>query len=204
MKTVYIIRHAESISNIGERTDSHNTIPLSEKGKEQARELAETIDLNPDLVVVSPFLRTQETALPFLEKYKHVPVETWNVEEFTYLDPKVCNGTTREDRLPLVTAYWDRLDIHYRDSDESESFFMFISRIQEFIESLRKREEKSIVVFSHGAFIQNLLSLKKYNGNSSYVTLSNDAIETLMKEYKETVISGNNPIKNVSINQFTI
>lgn len=204
MKTVYIIRHAESISNIGERTDSHDTIPLSEKGREQAKELLERLLVNPGLIVVSPFLRTHETAAPFIEKNKDVPLEIWNVEEFTYLDPKVCNGTTSEERLPMVTAYWNKLDIHYRDSEESESFFMFISRIQEFIETLRKREENVITVFSHGAFIQNVLSFKKLHENRPDFLLSEKDVEELMREYKEITMSGDNPIKNVSIHQFTV
>ena len=56
MKKIWLIRHGESIANAGEPTQDHAAIPLSEKGLQQAQELALAIPSAPDLIVTSPFL----------------------------------------------------------------------------------------------------------------------------------------------------
>ena len=65
MKKIWLIRHGESIANAGEPTQDHAAIPLSEKGLQQAQELALAIPSAPDLIVTSPFLRAQQTAGPY-------------------------------------------------------------------------------------------------------------------------------------------
>lgn len=55
MKKIWLIRHGESIANAGEPTQDHAAIPLSEKGLQQAQELALAIPSAPDLIVTSPF-----------------------------------------------------------------------------------------------------------------------------------------------------
>ena len=46
---IYMIRHAESMSNAGARTSSHGGAVLSENGKKQALALAEKLNFRPDL-----------------------------------------------------------------------------------------------------------------------------------------------------------
>ena len=60
-----LVRHAESEANIGGRWQGQGDSPLSERGKSQARALAERIarvGLQPDLVVCSDLRRASETA----------------------------------------------------------------------------------------------------------------------------------------------
>lgn len=63
MKRIWLIRHGESIANAGEATDDHKSIPLSELGLKQAQALALQIPKRPDLIVTSPYLRAQQTAM---------------------------------------------------------------------------------------------------------------------------------------------
>ena len=88
--TVYLIRHAESVSNAGERTASHGGAELSSEGRRQAEALTARIGFCPDLIVVSPFVRTRQTAEPLRQKYPDVPVEEWPVQEFSFLDADRC------------------------------------------------------------------------------------------------------------------
>lgn len=50
----------------------------------------------PDLIVVSPEPRAKQTAEPFIARFPGVEVETWPIQEFTYLSPARCVGTTAE------------------------------------------------------------------------------------------------------------
>lgn len=64
--TYFFMRHGESEGNVKKVTsttlESAKKYPLTETGREQARKAAETLRGKVDLIFVSPFLRTQETA----------------------------------------------------------------------------------------------------------------------------------------------
>ena len=60
----WLVRHGQSASNAGLPAVGHGEVPLTALGREQAREVARRVDRQPDLLIVSPFLRAQETAAP--------------------------------------------------------------------------------------------------------------------------------------------
>ena len=157
MKDLWLIRHAESLANIGESTSTPREIPLSEHGLKQADDLANSIDERPDLIVVSPYIRTRQTAEPFFELYPAVEVETSLVQEFTYLSVSRCRGTNSAQRRPWAAEYWERADPNYCAGDQSESFAEFIGRCSRFTSQIREREFELAFVFTHGQFIQGLL-----------------------------------------------
>ncbi len=159
MKEVWLIRHAESTANAGAATYSPETIPLTEKGLEQAKAVANQVSRRPDLIVVSPFLRSRLTAAPLLALYADVPVEEWNVQEFTYLAPEHCHNTTLNDRKPLVDEYWSRNDPNFCDGPGAESFADLMSRAQAAVTRIKKPEDKFVVMISHGQFIRALIWL---------------------------------------------
>jgi broad specificity phosphatase PhoE len=107
MKSIRFLRHAESAANAGLPTSDPGGIPLTEKGKRAAQRAALEYDgPAPDLIVVSPFLWAKQTAEPFIARFPAAKVETtWPVQEFTYISPERCVGSTFEKRKPIVEAY---------------------------------------------------------------------------------------------------
>ncbi len=160
MKRIWLIRHGESIANAGAATDNHVTIPLSATGHKQAQAISQIIPCKPDMIITSPFLRTQETASYTIKRYPDVPVAVWDVQEFTYLAPASCIGTTADDRRERVNTYWQRLDPDYIDGQDAESFAMLIARARMAIERLERLEEKYIIMFTHAQFIRAMTLLK--------------------------------------------
>ncbi|WP_188399235.1 histidine phosphatase family protein [Sporomusa sp. GT1] len=160
MKRIWLIRHGESVANAGAATDNHVTIPLSETGHKQAQEISQIITCKPDIIITSPFLRTQETASYTIKRYPDAPVAVWDVQEFTYLAPTSCIGTTAADRRERVNTYWQRLDPDYIDGQDAESFSMLLSRARMAIERLMRLEEKYIIMFTHAQFIRAMMLLK--------------------------------------------
>ncbi len=71
-----LVRHGESEGNRDRRFTPTHLAPLTELGREQARRAAEWIAerFAPDLVVVSPYLRTRQTAAIIAEHFK-LPIE---------------------------------------------------------------------------------------------------------------------------------
>lgn len=123
----------------------------------QAKHIADAFEKRPDLIIVSPYFRTQQTASPLIDKFPDTPVETWALQEFCYLCPDSCKNSTAEARKPLVDKYWNRCDESYRDGPGAESFFEFKNRIICQLQLLKERREKHIVIFTHGQVMQLLL-----------------------------------------------
>ncbi|WP_145254335.1 histidine phosphatase family protein [Pseudomonas sp. DE0157] len=150
MKNVRLIRHGESAANAGEPTRDHASIPLPAKGLEQARIVAQSITSAPGLILASPFLRAQATALATTALYPDAAFETWLVHEFTYLAPARCVDTTLAQRRGWVDSYWQRSDPAFSDGEGAESFIDLVTRVRAFLKRLAEQSASDIVVFSHG------------------------------------------------------
>lgn len=154
MKTIRFIRHAESAANAGLPTTDPGGIPLTENGKlAAALAAADYHGPEPDLIVVSPYLRAWQTAEPFIARFPGAEIETWPVQEFTYISPARCVGTTTADRRPLVDAYWNMASPTHSDGAGTESFADFTARLLASLKKLRLREEENILVVCHGIFM---------------------------------------------------
>lgn len=161
MTNAWMIRHGESESNARRPTDHPATVPLTERGREQAGRVARAFSRAPHLVVVSPYLRTSETAAPTRQAFPDVETAEWPVQEFTYVAPERYRGTTVDDRRAFVRDYWHRLDPDFRDGEGAESFRDLLERIERVGEMLREARrggpDRFLAVFSHGQFIRALL-----------------------------------------------
>ncbi|MBD8123676.1 histidine phosphatase family protein [Pseudomonas lutea] len=153
-KVVRLIRHAESAVSAGLVTTAPDTMPLTDHGRSQAIALAETISVVPDLIVSSPFERAKATALPTANRFGHVPVEIWAVEEFTYPSPGRFAGTTQADRKPMADAYWHLGDMESIDGPGAECFSDLLVRAETMLDRLATSEANTVLVFSHGQFIR--------------------------------------------------
>ena len=149
------IRHGQSTGNAGIPCHDLATIELTEKGWDQARRVAADWIEVPSLIVTSPYLRTQQTAAPTIERFPDVPVEVWPIEEFTYLQPSRWNGTLAADRAPHLVRYWGEADPAYCDGEGAESFGTLLRRAEAALGRLAALPSPGpIYVFSHGQFIQ--------------------------------------------------
>lgn len=154
MKAAFI-RHGQSTGNAGVPCHDLASIELTELGWNQARQIAEDWQERPALIVTSPYLRTQQTATPTIERFPDVPVETWPIEEFTYLQPSRWNGTRSVERMPYLERYWRDADPAYCDGEGAESFATLLRRAEAALERLASLPSAGpVYVFSHGQFIQ--------------------------------------------------
>ena len=156
---IYLIRHAESVSNAGGRTMSDKSNPLSEEGLQQSIDLVRRIPAKPDLIIVSPYIRTQQTAEPLIKKYPDVPVEIWNVQEFTFLDADRCDDTTHDERLVIRREYFAQNDPDFIHGTGAESFNQMLQRVDDLLNKLKEIDKnKFVVIFTHGHFMRAVLT----------------------------------------------
>ncbi|HLH73249.1 MAG TPA: histidine phosphatase family protein, partial [Chloroflexota bacterium] len=62
---IYLIRHAESVGNVGQIVTGQSDLPLSDVGREQARRTGLALANRPiEVIYASPLARVWDTALP--------------------------------------------------------------------------------------------------------------------------------------------
>jgi len=149
------IRHGESMANIGQWDGGFAEIPLTNLGERQSEILAGKWDFTPDLIVVSPYLRTQQTAAPTIARFPDVPVETWPIHEFTFWDPAYWDAGP-DDTFEMVERFWRKADPDYRHAKETETFRDLLGRTEAALARLAARPEKRVLLFTHGHFMQAL------------------------------------------------
>ena len=155
MPIIRFVRHAQSQANAGERTADPAAVALTSIGREQAVHVAGIFAKPPDLVVCSPYLRAQQTAQPLMQRYPHAKREIWPVQEFTYLAPERCRGTTVQERQPMATVFWDRNDPDYKDGAGAESYAEFMGRVENTWQRLQSEYKgREVAIFTHAQFLK--------------------------------------------------
>ena len=144
------------MANIGPWDGPFAEIPLSPTGESQANALANSWTWTPDRIIISPYTRTRQTAAPTLARFPGVPVEYWDIHEFTYWDPAHWNGSTPQEMGEDVQRYWRVGDAHFRQGN-AETFAEMLARVELTLTRLQQFPAgQHILLFTHGHFIQAL------------------------------------------------
>ena len=157
-RVTWLIRHGQSYANAGLPASlDHGEVALTPLGVAQAEAVAARVEQCPDLLVISPYLRAAASAEPIRLRWPAVKLETWPINELTYLSPARCAGTTVESRRPMAEAYWQRCDPFYRDGPDAETFAEFMQRIGAFRQRLIGLTGDFATVVGHGQFFRAFL-----------------------------------------------
>jgi probable phosphoglycerate mutase len=152
-------RHGESEANAGLASASPSAARLTDLGRRQATELALGLNVAPDLIISSPYLRALETSMPTRDRFAAARFETWEIQEFTFLRASDWVNTTLAQRQPAVHEYWSQCSPHACAGGGAESFAAFFGRarrVRERLESLAAAGLKHVVAFAHEQFLQAL------------------------------------------------
>ncbi len=158
MLRTWLIRHGESESNAGTPSAAPGVSPLTERGRAQAKRVAESLPETPALIVSSPYVRAAQTAEPTIARFPDVHREEWPVQEFTYLGDFHTRLSTSEEREPFATDYWNRADPHL-SLGGAETFAGLIARAQTCLDRLAARPDGPVAVFTHGLFMRAVVWL---------------------------------------------
>lgn len=164
---IICFRHGESAANAGHATSDPASIPLTGMGEQQACVISRRLIEPPAVVICSPFLRARQTAAPTLTRFPAVPKQVWPIQEFTYLAPAKCVGTSAEQRRAWVDAYWNASNPTVVNGPGAESFAVFIERVRAALnhfERLHSASDVSAAIFGHGQFLQAMRWLIQNGG----------------------------------------
>ena len=141
---LYIARHGETPWNVENRVSGRTDVPLTERGRAQAKELARNAKgKGIEVILASPLLRARQTAQAVSDAIG-VPVET--DERLMELDFGKFEGGPRSDpefqytRAQFPTRY-----------PGGESAFQLAHRVYSCLEYVkRKYEGKTVLLVCHG------------------------------------------------------
>jgi phosphoserine phosphatase len=153
MTTVYLARHGESDWNVERRWQGHADRPLTERGREQARELAARLaDVSLDAVYASDLRRAWETA-EAVASFQGLQVV--RLPELREVDVGSWSGHTREEcaeRFPEAFARWQAGGSGW---DDGESYEAMGERVVGAIHGVAAQHPNgAILVVSHGGPIR--------------------------------------------------
>jgi probable phosphoglycerate mutase len=157
-KTVYFVRHGQSIDNASPVFQSVNS-PLSERGISQAKNIAERLStLQFETLISSPVQRAKETAQQIADKTgKDLVFSDLFVER---IKPSEIDGKPWTDASAnKIWRTWEKSlytpDLRVSDG---ENFDDIIVRVDKALAYLEECPESTLAVVTHGYFLRALVA----------------------------------------------
>ncbi|MCG8692525.1 MAG: histidine phosphatase family protein [Minwuiales bacterium] len=157
-KTVYFVRHGQSLDNVSAVFQSPDS-PLNESGRRQAEKIADRVSrLSFEALIASPFRRAKETA-------EVIRSATGNTVEFSDLfvervKPTSINGKPYTDKVAHGTwRAWERsLHTPGMRVEDGENFDDLLARADKALALLKDRPEKTLAVVTHVYFLRAIVA----------------------------------------------
>ncbi len=157
-KTVYFLRHGQSVDNVSPVFQSVNS-PLSQTGIAQAKSLAERLSkIEFDALIASPVKRAKQTAEYISERTgKAIILSDLFVER---IKPDEIDGMPWEDEVSNnIWRKWEEtLYESGRHVSNGENYDDTVARADKALAFLEARPESSIAVVTHGYFLRAIIA----------------------------------------------
>ena len=139
---IYVIRHGQTDWNIQKRLLSRTDVSLNESGIEQCKEAEKLVkNLNYDLVICSPMLRTKQTAEIVNSKNKEIIFDNRLVER----DARSIEGI--DVREFNYRNFWTLGKDKIEDSETIDECKI---RVYEFLDEIKEKYlDKNVLIVTH-------------------------------------------------------
>jgi len=150
-----LLRHGESIGNAQSRWQGQSDYPLTDRGRAQARVLAERWQAEKvrfDLVIASPLVRARETA-EIISQALNVQLEIdpiWMERDIGEMEGLTAEEVRQRPQPPFVTPY---IPI----GGDGEGDWELYLRAGRALHALLRRPVGSYLVVSHGGMLNQLM-----------------------------------------------
>ena len=149
---VYMVRHGESVNNLEKKWTGWMDVPLTDKGREEAKQVGKILsEVSFDKIYSSDLSRAVETAMLAIPGCE---------PETTPLLREVNVGTLEGKTLDLSDDDTKRLSLK-RDYSYfgGESTEQLSARISEFMRILENSNDETVAVFAHAGVLRTVLRL---------------------------------------------
>jgi alpha-ribazole phosphatase len=155
-KTIYFIRHGDIGEEYRGKYIGSSNVELSKAGIIESSNIGIYLQkINIERVLASPLLRVQQTVKTALPNFNNVEYcESLSEINFGLWEKKSFDEIYRE--YPEEVAKWDEMNDSFT-FPFGERLSDFRSRVSATVTKLKEMNEHSIVIFSHGGIITNLI-----------------------------------------------
>lgn len=170
--TLYILRHGETEFNrLGIVQGSGVDSDLNETGRAQAKAFYEAYQhIDFELIITSKLKRTHQTVAGFLE-HKTPWLQDADINEICWGEHEgLTPNKVRLTQFQNMLQAWINGNLDARVPG-GESANQLAERLQRFIEKLKKRPEKRILIATHGRTMRCLVTLLKGIGQTEMETV---------------------------------
>lgn len=157
--TLFLVRHGEAVSNVQGIINAdlaHNTYGLTARGEVDVTRLAQELAHNRiDVIIASPFLRTQQTAAIIARATGAKVITDERLKEFDMGD---FEGENAAETFFATFPQWPKdADEKSRKKYGVEQEAHLTERLQSFVGDINKKyKDENIVVVSHGDTLNGL------------------------------------------------
>ena len=155
---IYLVRHGETTSDIEDRYGGDYDDHLTEKGTNQAKELAKKLSSKGiEIIYHSPKTRAAETAQIVATELKAPLVVLENFRERNNYG--VLTGLTKTEALEKFASEVKKLEISQKNHGitGSEGYAWFKQRILHAFSAVTNEEQKAVAIITHGGPIRVIL-----------------------------------------------
>src|SRR3989344_135459 len=166
---LYLIRHGETSWNAEGKAMGVSDIPLTPKGKRQAKAIGQLLKDYPiDVIYSSPLDRAHETAKAIHKHHQEIPLflhDTLKERNYGVLEGKTYDDIDKVGAPMVYKTAWYYLNYHPL---EGECLLDVLERANIFVDQINSApNHKHIVIVSHGTFqrvlLCTLLGIKLYD-----------------------------------------
>ena len=194
--TFYIIRHGETEYNAKGLLQGHHDSPLTDRGEQQIRELAQQLaEIHFDHVFSSDLMRAQRTAEILAIEKKLVVNTTQLLRERNFGSYEGKKWEIFQEENKQLISRFETLSKaeqwKFKYASDIESDEEVVTRLLTFIrETAVTYEGKNILVVAHGGVLRTLLKHLGYSvapgkgtiSNAAYVKILSDGADFEIKE----------------------
>ncbi len=191
---IFFIRHGETTGDVEDRYGGDYDDHLTEKGREQSRQLAKQLkDRGVQLVLSSPLIRAKETAGILKETLGDWCVHAVRPEFRERNQYGILTGMTKAEAKEQHSEAVEALKDYKNTIDGAESYDDFAARIQQgfvgLVSTMEHSPAKTIAVVWHGGPMRALFrSVLKYGelkeiGDCAFVELEQENDKWTVKSF---------------------
>ncbi len=156
---VFLVRHGDTVLSAEDRFAGETDVELSEKGREEARRLAQRLKGEKIAAIyASPLGRTVETARIIAEPH-HFQVQ--RCDSFREISHGHWEGMKRhevEEKFPEEIAEWEKDPYTFAPAGGESGLAVTARALPALIDVVRQHPGENILIVSHKATIRLLLS----------------------------------------------
>jgi probable phosphoglycerate mutase len=159
---LYLLRHGQTAENAQRIVQGKGVnAALNEVGHSQAKAFFQAYQHVPfELFITSSLRRTQETISPFKQAFETIPhLVHPHLDEIGWGDfeGKASTPGLHAEYLSLIQA-WGRGELH-KSIENGETAEQIAARLYEWVDWLKTRTEKHLLVCTHGGILSFLMAI---------------------------------------------